>query len=108
MSSFIDTFIAIKPSDGQDIQIEASRHTTDSVALKALIQDLILHSEGSDDYFSIPQRPDTVCPSNPIFPVDTDLQNSTYGENEFLLLETAGILVRNPTNHGQFRLVDFF
>jgi hypothetical protein len=108
MSSFIDTYLAIKPSDGQDLQSKASRHTIDSVALKALIQDLILHSEGSVDYFSIMEKPDTICSSNPIFPVDSDLQNSAYGENEILFLENAGILVRNPSNHKQFRLVDFF
>ena len=108
MSSFIDTYLAVNPSDGQDLQSKASRHTIDSMALKALIQDMILHSEGSDDYFSILQKPDTDCSSNPIFPVDSDLQNSTYGENEILFLENAGVLIRNPSNQRQFRLVDFF
>jgi hypothetical protein len=108
MSLFIDTYIAIKPSDGQDLRSKASQHTIDSVALKALIQDMILHSEGSDDYLTILQRPDAMCSSTSVFPDDSDLMNSTYGENECLFLENAGILVRNPSNHAEFRLVDFF
>ncbi len=110
LSSFIDTHFSIKAADGQNLQRKTTEKSIDTVALKALIQDLIWHSESAQpaDYFSIQEKPDLMRTSNSIFPVESDLQNSQYGENECIFLESAGILVRNPSNHGQFRLVDFF
>ena len=92
-----------------DEHVSLFRESTDSSALKTLIEDLILHSEDEREggYLLIQHEEMTTMTTEAMVGSKARARQS-YSLKESILLENCGIIVRNPSNANQIKLADFF
>jgi hypothetical protein len=87
---------------------DSFQESVDPSATKKLIEDLLLHSEtdNGSEFLSLTAISNvTSLPKTPS--CNKRLQKKRYGNRELELLESAGVLVRNPLNSDEIKLADF-